>query len=299
MKAEHVYLNGTILPRSEAKISAADRGFLYGDGFFETARIVAGTPFRLGQHVERLNRSCLEAKWDREMDGERIEEAVAALVRRNEVAEGYLRITASRGPHRGELMALEALEPTLLVEARPMELPPLDAPPPYTLIRSPYRLNERSPLVRHKATSYQANLLALAEGRRRGADEVYFLNSQGHLTEGAITNLFFVRSGKVCTPDVECGLLPGITRGVVMELCVRHAVPWETGHYEEEELGLADEVFCTNSLRGIVPVEAIVEVREHFAERPLTTRLQRLYAALVRAECADAGEAGGRRSAHP
>jgi len=162
-----------------------------------------------------------------------------------------------------------------------MRLAPLGEPPSFVLARSPYRRNEHSAVVRHKSLSYQGNVLALAEGRRRGADEVFFLNSRGHLAECAITNLFFVARGIVCTPDVECGLLPGITRQVVLEICEDRGLPAEVGVYEERDLRAADEVFCTNSLRGVVAVEKILD---YPGRRPgvhdVTARLQRAYAEL-------------------
>jgi len=286
VEAEWVYLDGSFVRRAGARVSATDRGFLYGDGFFETLRIVAGRPFRLRAHLERMSNSCRETGWEWEPDGELVRRVVEELVRRNGVREGYLRITVSRGPYTGSLTDLKADRPTLLVDVRPMALPPLDAPPPFVLARSPHRKNERCPLVRHKSLSYQANLLALAEGRRRGADEVFMLNSSGHLAEGAVTNLFLVRGGAVRTPDVGCGLLPGITRAVVRELCLGEGIAFEEGRYAESELEGAEEVFCTNSLRGIVPVRAILDVpRWHPAGRAVTSRLQQLYAALVRAEC--------------
>jgi len=286
MKGDCVYLNGCVVPRSEARISVSDRGFLYGDGFFETMRIVGGRPFRLEAHLERMRQSCLAAGWGGAPDDREIREAVEALVRANGVREGYLRITVSRGEHRGALTDLEAREPTVLVDAHAMELPPLESPPPFTLARSAFPVNERSPLARHKALSYQQNLLALADGRRRGADEVYFVNTRGLLAEGAISNLFLVWDGVVGTPDVRCGLLPGITREAVREICADAGIPLETGEYPEGELGTADEVFCTNSLRGIVAVERIVDTPPRdFTAHPLTARLQGLYAALVRREC--------------
>jgi len=283
MADDWVYLNGSIVRRAEAKISPADRGFLYGDGFFETVRIVGGAPFLLGRHVERMNRSCHETGWGRGVNPREVERAVSELVGKNGVSEGYLRITASRGLYEGRLAELEASEPTVFIDVRRMELPPLEDPPPFVLARSPYRRNETSPLVRHKALSYQGNVLALAEGRRRGADEVFFLNSRGCLTEGAVTNLFLVRDGKVLTPDVSCGLLPGITRDAVMELCTERGIVLETGEYDEAQLAAADEVFCTNSLRGVVGVKAILEYPERrFADCPVTRLLQRAYAEWAR-----------------
>jgi len=286
MGDDRVYLNGSLVPRNEARVSALDRGFLYGDGFFETTRVVAGRALLLGRHVDRLNRSCRHAGWERDVDGREIARAVAELVACNGVGEGYLRITASRGPYEGRLTELVASKPTLLIQVRAMQLPPVGAPPPLVLARSPHRRNEHSALVAHKSLSYQENLLALARARERGAGEVYFLNTRGRLAEGAITNLFFVRSKTVCTPAVECGLLPGVTRQVVLELCDAEGMPHEEGQYGEKELASADEVFCTNSLRGIVPVSAILEYPEKtFPNRPMTSALQRAYAELVRREC--------------
>ncbi len=115
-----------------------------------------------------------------------------------------------------------------------MELPPLDGPAPVSIVRSAYRRDEHSPIVRHKSLSYQLNVLALAEGRAAGADEVYFLNGAGELAEGAFTNLFFVRGGMVRTPDVACGLLPGVTREVVLEVCAEEGIAAEAGRYAEE-----------------------------------------------------------------
>jgi len=283
---DYAYINGSFVPREEAVISPLDRGYLYGDGFFETARIVAKRPFRLNRHIKRLNDSCLETGWGHAFRADEIEGVVTQLIARNEVTEGYLRITASRGLHLGTLTVLEASDPTLFIEVRAMDLPSLDGPPPFVLARASFRRDPTSPLVHHKSLSYQANLLALAEGRVRDADEVYFLNSRGELTEGAITNLFFVRDGAVHTPDVRCGLLPGITREAVMELCQKAAVACKTGVYKEEDMYAADEVFCTNSLRCVIPVKAILETpHKKLDEHTVTHKLQELYAGLVRAEC--------------
>jgi len=285
MKDDYVYLNGAVLRRSEAKIPAMDRGFLYGDGLFETMRVVSGVAFRLDRHLERLSRACDECLWGRRPDCGEIRGAAQRLLLKNQVTEGYLRITVSRGPYSGNLTDLAAQQPTVFIDARPMDLPPLEAAPPYVLARSPYALNERSPLARHKSLSYQANLLALAEGRRRGADEVYFLNSRRRLAECATSNLFFVQGSSIFTPAEQCGLLPGITREAVLELCAENRVACQTGEYGEEKLLSSDGAFCTNSLRGIVPVRAILGCEGGFVQNAVTARLQSLYAALVRREC--------------
>ncbi|MFW6118711.1 MAG: aminotransferase class IV [Planctomycetota bacterium] len=284
MPADNVFLNGSIVPRDRALVSAFDRGFLYGDGFFETTRIHRGNALLLDRHLERLRTSCRQTGFGDGADVRTLSEGVKRLIEVNSVDAGYLRITVSRGEYTGRLTELEATAPTVLIEARSMDLPPLDDPPPWTLVRSRYRQNENSPVVAHKSLSYQANLLALAEGREAGADEVYLLNGREELTEGAISNLFFVRDGVVCTPEVDCGLLPGITRAVVLELCSEHGIPCETGAYGEPVLLNAEEVFCTNSLRGIVPVEGVLGPPDAiFPPGPVTSSLQSHYAAFVAA----------------
>jgi branched-subunit amino acid aminotransferase/4-amino-4-deoxychorismate lyase len=284
--ADRVYLNGELLPRQAARISPFDRGFLYGDGFFETTRIEAGVPVFLDRHLRRMAASCAETGFGVVLDMQGIADGVRALVGANGVQTGYLRVTVSRGAHTGSLVKLEAEAPTVFAEARPADLPPLDGPPPISIVRSAYLRDERSPVVRHKSLSYQLNVLALAEGRMAGADEVYFLNAAGHLAEGAVTNLFFVRGGAVFTPDVACGLLPGVTRQIVLEVCAAEGIPAETGRCGEPELLAANEAFCTNSLRGVVGVRAILGSPQAVPPGgPLVARLQQAYAALVREEC--------------
>lgn len=283
--AEHpcVWLNGEVIARREARVPALDRGFLYGDGFFETTRVHRGRPVFFERHVRRLNSSCRHAGFSALPDGQAVAEGVRRLVQLNRVEDGYLRITVSRGVHRGRLTELDSPDPTVLIDCRPMDLSPVDAPPAVRLMRSPHRRPARSPTVRHKSLSYQDNALALAEARAAGADEVYFLNSEGLLAEGAITNLFFVRDGRVHTPAEDCGLLPGITRRVVLELCAEGEIPATAGEFAEEDLLRADEAFITNSLRGIARVEAILGHPEAapFGDQ-LVRELQSAYGQLVR-----------------
>ncbi len=281
---DFVNVNGRTVRRSEATVNPFDRGLLYGDGLFETTRIIDGGALFIERHLDRLAASCAELGFGVALDTAGIATGVAATTEANGVEEGYLRITVTRGPYTGALTALECEEPTVLIEARAMDLAPLDAVPPITLARSPHARNEQSPIVRHKSTSYQLNALALAEGRGRGADEVYFLNSRGELTEGAISNLFWVKGGAVFTADVECGLLPGITRQVALELCAELAIPAEVGAYREPALLEADEVFCTNSLRGLMPVSRVLGPAQPTLHAfPLTERLRSAYCALARA----------------
>jgi branched-chain amino acid aminotransferase len=274
------------LPAEEARISPFDRGFLYGDGFFETTRIENCIPFRLGAHINRLNDSCAETGWQWQADREGLVEAASELIAKNSVESGYLRLTVSRGIHSGSLTELQTHRPTVFMQVRPMKLAPLEEPPPFTLARASGRLNENSPTAGHKSVSYQANLMNLAKGRIEGADEVCLLNTRGHITEGTISNIFWVKNGTVRTPARDCGLLPGITREIVFQLCDDAGIPVECGHYPETVIETADEIFCTNSLRGIVRVAVLLSpVRRELPHSPVTRTLQSSYAFLVAKEC--------------
>jgi branched-subunit amino acid aminotransferase/4-amino-4-deoxychorismate lyase len=283
---ERVYLDGRFLAADAARISPLDRGFLHGDGFFETLRIWRGRPFRLGWHMDRLDSALRETAYQGAVDPQELVEAVDKLIGINKVTDGRLRITVSRGIMPG-LEISRPPAPTVFIQAASMRLSPPGHCPPIVLALSDHRVCPDSRTAGFKSTSYQANLLALAAGRKRGAHEVLLLNSNGHLAEGAMSNVFFVRANKLYTPHQNCGLLPGIAREAVFQLCKDQNILVRRGKYGPADLWQASEVFCTNSLRGIMPVERISERPSmDLRERPLTERLQAAYGALVDRECA-------------
>jgi branched-subunit amino acid aminotransferase/4-amino-4-deoxychorismate lyase len=284
-RRERVYLNGQVIAADNARISPLDRGFLHGDGFFETVRVWHGRPFRLSWHLDRLDRALRETGFDDAVDLHAVADAAESLVRTNRVSDGRVRVTVSRGVMPG-LEVSRPPAPTVLVQAHEMALPRPGRAAPIVLALSDHRVCAGSRTSGLKSISYQGNLLALSAGRRRGADEVLLQNSNGRLAEGACTNVFFVRQGRVHTPDARCGLLPGIARAAVLQLCGDREIAVHEGLYEPEDLWAASEVFCTNSLRGIMPVERIIERPSmDLSERPVTRTLQDAYAELVDREC--------------
>jgi len=267
--SEMVILNACVLSANEAHISALDRGLLYGDGFFETLRIEAGAPLFIERHLNRLKASCCMAGFGDCMDFDQMKRCAADIIAANGVQRGRLRITLTRGVLPG-IGTGPAVAPTVLMQAGAMDLPPLDAAEPITLAVSSWRANERSPVVGHKRIGFQENLLVLADARAGGADEALLLNSTGHLAEGSISNIFLVKDGRVMTPALDCGLLPGIMRGIVLEACDA-----EEAKYDLDDLHAADEIFCTNSLRGIMPVKRVLGDPEWQRQAwPVTTQLQ-------------------------
>lgn len=282
---ERVYLNGEILALENARISPLDRGFLYGDGFFETMRIHNGRAFMLGRHFARLDASLHASGFQDAVDLHGLADSCHHLIRANGVSTGRLRVTVSRGVLPG-LAPDRPTRPTVFAQAAELKLDPPGRSGEIALGLSEHRISAQSRLASHKSLSYQANLLALSSGRRRGVDEVILQNAHGLLAEGAYSNLFFVRGGIVYTPHQRCGLLPGIARGIVLDLCRELGILSREGEYSPSDLWAAQEVFCTNSLRGIMPVKRIFERPSmHISHGAVTKALEEAYGALVVREC--------------
>lgn len=282
-----VYLNGRIIEEDEALIPATDRGVLFGDGVFETMRAYQGKPFRLERHLERLRQGCRALRiqhWP--ADGE-IADALTDLYYMN-VGEGdaYMRITLTGGPFDGRRTLERPAAPNTLIVVKPLEPYPEEFyKSGMRLIVSGIRRNEGSFLSRVKSNNYLASLAAKQEAADRGADDAVMLNNGGLLAEGTSSNLFLVIRGKVCTPDEECGLLPGITREAVLELCGRLGIAHETGSYTLEDLMGADEAFLTASTGEILPVAEVEEKAIGLACPGLvTTRLTSAFRELVQDE---------------
>ncbi|MGB2998398.1 MAG: aminotransferase class IV [Phycisphaerae bacterium] len=283
---EQMYVAGRFVDVGDATVSALDAGLLLGAGLFETLRIYGGRPFRLGAHLARLRES---GEFLRIFVGESdasFAEIIDHLVKVNVVPDARVRITATRGPLAAELEDDSAPPATLIVSAGPMTPYPAQA---YergaTVVVSRLRANETDPTTFHKTTGYMKNLLALRDAHRARATESLLFNTKGRLAEGAISNVFVVTGGRLLTPPVEEGLLPGITRAAVLELAAAVGVPAEQRPLSAREVLDADEVFLTNSIMEILPVGRI-EKKEIGDGRPgpVTRKLAEAYKALVTRE---------------
>lgn len=278
-----LWVNGQYADREEPALRADDRGLLYGDGFFDTLRVYGGVPFRLGQHLERLRRSCTHFGIQVALDEGHVCGVLGELLSRNGLTDAYFRTTVTRGVHTGEpgLPASEAS--TVVMEVRPLVTPPEELYRRGLRLRvSSVRLDPEHPLAGHKSLNYLSFLLARAEARREGADEALLLDVGGRVAEAATSNISCVRGGKLVTPTLSSGALPGITRQVVLELCQAAGIAQAERPLMLSELAKSDEVFLTNSLIEIMPVAALEQ--HHLAgpvPGPVTRRLQDLYRQLV------------------
>ena len=239
-----IYLNGAIVPSDFARIDPADRGFTLADGLFETLRAYRGKPFRLADHLERLTHGADTLGIPLLFDAPLIAEAVADVLKANQLAEGAIRITLTRGTGPRGLAPPADVKPTLMIAAA--HYAPLPDTCSATVVG--IRRNEGSPLSRLKSLAYLDNVLAQGEAAQRHAEEAILLNNAGRVACAARANLFAVIDGRLVTPPVSDGVLPGIARRVVLELATALKIPAEEASLSPADLDRASEILLTNSL---------------------------------------------------
>ena len=240
----HAWVNGRLLDDASAPaVAVTDHGFTVGDGVFEAVKVVAGQPFALTRHLDRLLRSArglgLPAP-----DLDEVRRGVAAVLEAEHIDLGRIRITltggdAPLGSGRG------TKPPTLVVAASTMS--PRDDTT--AVVTVPWRRNERGALAGLKTTSYAENVIALAYAAERGASEAVFANIAGHLCEGTGSNVFYVVEGELRTPTLASGCLAGISRALLLE--------WVGAREVDEPLEVlekAEEVFLVSTTRDVQAV---------------------------------------------
>jgi branched-chain amino acid aminotransferase len=263
-----VWLDGALVDEGDARISPFDRGFLLGDGVFETFRSYERRLPMLGAHLERLEagarvlRLSIPAIKD-------IMSAVRGLLYANVGEDVRLRITVTSGAGPPGLARANS-PPTILITASSLRAWPETA----SAIVAGWPHDEYSPLAGVKTTSRADSVLALTHAHQSGADEAIFRNMAGNLCEATTANVFCVRRGRVETPPLSAGCIPGITRALVLRLCSELGIEGVEADRPQHVLMSADELFLTSSTRGIQPL-VVVEGRPVGTGRPgpVTLRL--------------------------
>lgn len=278
---EIVYLNGSLIPRSQASISALDYGFLYGFGLFETMRAYRGKVFRLDSHLNRLSRAAeilgLPIKTPN------LKKAMLDILRVNKLDDARIRITISPGEGAVVPDPSTCKKPTVLIMAQHYHPYPEEVyQKGFKAIVSSIRRNSQSPLSRLKSTSYLESILAKEEARAAGVDEALCLNEKGLLAEASMSNIFIITHGTLRTPGEENGILPGITRGTILELASKLGIDAAEQDIKPDKLSQAEEAFLTNSLMEIMPLTE-VEGKPISSGKPeaITKRLMEAYKEMV------------------
>ncbi|MFZ5510586.1 MAG: D-amino acid aminotransferase [Pseudomonadota bacterium] len=247
-----IYLNGSYMPRDEAKVSVMDRGFLFGDGVYEVIPVYSRRPFRLAEHLRRLQHSLdgirlrnphSEAQW-----GELIARVIATAPEEDQSV--YLQVTRGADSKRDHAFPLR-VEPTVFIMSSPLFTPPAEQRSQgiATISSADYRWL-RCDL---KTTSLLANCLLRQLAIDAGCVET-ILFRDGFLTEGAASNIFVVKDGVLLAPPKNHLMLPGITYDVVLELAAQHGLPCQVRDIAEAEVRGADELWLTSSTREVQPI---------------------------------------------
>lgn len=269
-----VWMDGEVVPLAEAAISPLDHGFTVGDGVFEACKVVEGRPFALGRHLVRLRRSAaglgIEVPWSDDDLRRACSSAIDALPG---AALSRLRITVTSGVGPGG-SGRAGDHATVVVVCLPLA-PWGDTAAVATV---PWPRNERAATAGIKTTSYADNVVALAEARRRGADEAVFANTAGDLCEGTGTNVFVVVEGRLLTPPLSSGCLAGVTRELVLEL---PGLDVEVEPVPLHELAGADEAFLTSTTRDVQPISSVDGTALPRCPGPSTVAAAEGFAALV------------------
>jgi len=272
---------GDLVAPEDARISIADRGFLLGDGLFETIRVDHGRPFDLASHLGRLASGLEVLGFAEVVDLERLRDDIGLYLAAENAVRAVLRITVTRGGGPRGLAPPEAPQPTILMTLAPMPAPS-DAPLSLHIATS-VRRNELSPVSRIKALPYLDNLIALREARAQGADEALMLNTRGAVACASIANLFVIRDGRLETPPVSDGALPGTMRALALSLAAQAGLTPAEISLSGDDIAEADEVFLTNSVRGVVAAGHCNGVRLRRRAGCALDRLRALIAARVEA----------------
>ncbi|BCB95230.1 branched chain amino acid aminotransferase [Dissulfurispira thermophila] len=260
-----VYLNNKIVPASEAKVSVFDHGFLYGDGIYETMRVYDGVIFMLDEHIKRLYRSASLIGLNIPKKIPDIKISIYETLKANSLTNAYVRLTISRGYGTIGLDPDLCKEPTFVVMTNEFK----SYPRSYykegikSIISSVRRNLKEAINPQIKSLNFLNNILAKIEAKQADVYEAIMLNAEGYLTEGTISNIFFVKDNILCTPSVECGILDGITRAIVIDLALKNGLEVKEGKFTPEELYMASEVFITNTTMEVMPVSSIVDRTMH------------------------------------
>ena len=257
--AFYASVNGEIAPAEEARISVLDNGFTFGDGVYETLRTYGGRPFHLDRHLRRLRASA-------DMLGIAIPRADAdlaadldRLLQEAANPESYIRLIVSRGVGEISYRFDRIKGPTIVMAAREYQ-PFADAMyrDGIAVIVSSIQRNSRKALdPAMKSCNLINNILAVREAQAKGAAEPIMLNEHGEVAEGASCNVFLVEGGRLVTPPLDAGILPGVTRELTLEIARAIGVPASEERVPVERLRGADEAFITSTLKELMGIATV------------------------------------------
>lgn len=249
-----IYLDGQMVDESAAKISVFDHGLLYGDGVFEGIRFYNSRVFRLEEHIRRLYDSAKSILLTIPITPEEMIEATCATVRANGLVNGYIRLVVTRGVGPMGLSPFKCPKASIIIIADTITLYSDEAyANGLTMATCATRRPSHdilSPQV--KSLNYLNNVMAKVEAIQAGAEEGLMLNDVGLVAECTGDNIFVIRDGAIATPPITAGALPGITRGVVIEIARELGLPLVERDLSRHDIYTCDECFLTGTAAEVI-----------------------------------------------
>lgn len=254
-----VNINGAITDAQSAKVSVFDRGFLYGDSIYEVVYSQNGVIIFLNDHIDRLYNSANILKIDFTFSREELISQILKTAAYSNIKDAYIRIIITRGQADIDLdpNSSDNNNVVIIVKNKKDHAKTFYENGIKLFIPNIVRNNINSVNPNAKSGNYLNNVMAISEAKSAGADDGVMKNSIGNITEGTSFNIWIVKNGMLKTPPVSSGLLKGITREKVLNICEQNKFNINTDPFNEVELLQADEVFITSSTRGIMPVHMI------------------------------------------
>ncbi|NQU17544.1 MAG: aminotransferase class IV [Candidatus Saganbacteria bacterium] len=244
----YTYINGKITKKTD--ISIFDRGFLYGDGAFESLRTYKGIPFLLDQHLKRLSETCIILKIPPPKD---IFNIINKLMRKNHLKEAYIKIIVTRGESKEHGLSPKKAsgKPTLIIICKKIKDLPIN-----TLCKAIVYKKPRTSWIgsRLKTLNYLENILAKIAADKALANEALFQDEKGNILEGTVSNVFIVKNGVLITSPLSMPILPGVTRNYIIKLAKKLKIKVFEKNFKKKDLKTADESFITSSGPGIIPI---------------------------------------------
>lgn len=281
--AIRISLNGNI--QDEAVVSVLDHGFLFGDSVYEVIGTHNGIPCFVDKHLRRLRGSADGIFLTLPYSDERfIAEIDRTLLSAANQGESYIRVVVTRGIGEIDIDPSSCERPNVIVYVTPLKTHPpalYESGIKVALVSVKRNAKEAlNPAI--KTGNYLNNVLAKMEANRLGAKDALMMNPSGYLTECTTSNFFFVREGRILTPSLDCGILSGITREIIIQLAGENGFLVEEGGWFPDELEKADEAFITGTVRKVMPVTSLDGQNiGNGKPGPVTQKLIRLYDGLL------------------
>ncbi|MFP6782566.1 MAG: aminotransferase class IV [Gammaproteobacteria bacterium] len=266
------YLNGEWQPLAHAKVSVLDRGFIFGDGIYEVIPVFAGAPFRMAEHIRRLETNLVAVSMLNPFAIDDWKSLIGDLIARNGSGDQSVYLQVTRGAAPRNHVPRDPIEQTIFLMSMPSK--PTSEPAPIAAITM---MDFRWQHCDIKSTSLIANVKARFNATNLGSDEAIFMRD-GYVTEGAASNVFAVINGQIRTPPLSNHILPGVTRNLLVELLNDSELNFSELMISDDELSAADEIWVTSSGNELLPVGSINDrLVGNGARGPLFDRVLGIY----------------------